>query len=412
MSFQQGLSGLNATSRNLDVIGNNIANAGTYGAKTSRAEFADMYAGAVGNTGTGTGIGSVGMGVRVQTVAQQFSQGTISSTENPLDVAINGAGFCAFKDSATDAARSYTRNGQFKVDANGYVVNNDSRFLLDSAGNVIQVPTKPNQPQPTTKMGVTLNLNMNADIVQPASTAVDFSTQSTYTSLSSMTVYDQGGGERALSVYFRKTAANTWDVYASVDGTSVKTTTDATGATIPDKLTTLTSATNGSSLTPSTLSIDTTGLNGFNLASPLTLDLTGSTQYASQFGVTKLSVDGNAMGQLSGLSVDPTGQMLASYSNGKSVSFAQIGLATFDNPQGLQPIGGNAWRETLNSGKASVGNPTEGTRGQLKSGALEESNVDLTAELVNMMTAQRMYQANSQTIKTEDQILQTLVSLR
>ncbi|MEY4748424.1 MAG: flagellar hook protein FlgE [Pseudomonadota bacterium] len=408
MSFQQGLSGLNATSRSLDVIGNNIANAGTYGAKTSRAEFADMYAGALGNTRTG----NVGMGVQVQTIAQQFSQGSITSTENPLDVAINGAGFFALKDNISDAARSYTRNGQFKLDANGYVVNNDGRFLLDSAGNIIQVPSTPNQPQATTQMGVTLNLDMNAPVITPASTNVDFTKPDTYTSSSSMTIYDQGGGERSLSFYFRKTAANTWDVYAAVDGTSVKTTTDATGATIPDKFTTLSSATNGSSLTPTSIAIDTTGLNGFNLATPLTLDLTGSTQYASQFGVTKLNVDGNAMGQLSGLSVDAKGQMLASYSNGKSVSFAKIGLTTFDNPQGLEPIGGNAWRETLQSGKAAMGNATEGTRGQLKSGALEESNVDLTAELVSMMTAQRLYQANSQTIKTEDQILQTLVNLR
>ncbi|MFM2065435.1 MAG: flagellar hook protein FlgE [Pseudomonadota bacterium] len=408
MSFQQGLSGLNTTSRNLDVIGNNIANAGTYGAKTSRAEFADMYAGALGNTGTG----SVGMGVRTVAVAQQFSQGNISTTENPLDIAINGGGFFALKDSASDAARSYTRNGQFKVDANGYIVNNDSRFLLDSTGNVVQVPSTPNQPEATTKMGVTLNLNMNADAVTPASTSVDFTKSSTYTSSTSMTIYDQGGGERALSYYFRKTAANTWDVYAAVDGSPVKTTTDAAGKTVPDKVATLTSAANGSSLSPTSIAIDTSGLNGFNLASPLTLDLSGSTQYASQFGVNKLSVDGNAMGQLSGLSVDAKGQLMASYSNGKSVSFAQIGLTTFDNPQGLQPIGGNAWRETLASGKAAMGNPTEGTRGQLQSGALEESNVDLTAELVNMMTAQRMYQANSQTIKTEDQILQTLVNLR
>ncbi|MFM2120485.1 MAG: flagellar hook protein FlgE [Pseudomonadota bacterium] len=408
MSFQQGLSGLNATSRNLEVIGNNIANASTFGAKTSRAEFADMYAGALGNSGAG----AVGMGVRVAAIAQQFSQGNITTTENPLDIAINGGGFFTMKDSASDAARSYTRNGQFKVNSDGYIVNNDGRFLLDSTGNVIQVPSTPNQPVPTTTMGVTLNLNMKADPVAPPTVPVNFSTASTYTSSTSMTIYDQGGGERALTYYFRKTADNSWDVYASVDGTSVATTTDAGGNTVPASIGTLTSSTNGATLSPTSLQIDTTGLNGMNLSSPLTLDLTGSTQYSSNFGVTKLTVDGNAMGQLSGLSVDPKGQLLATYSNGKSVSFAQIGLTTFDNPQGLQPIGGNAWRETLASGEAAMGNPTEGTRGLLQSGALEESNVDLTAELVNMMTAQRMYQANSQTIKTEDQILQTLVNLR
>jgi flagellar hook protein FlgE len=415
MSFQQGLSGLNATARNLEVIGNNIANAGTYGAKASRAEFADMYANALGNTGNG----SVGMGVRTVAVAQQFSQGNLTTTENPLDIAINGEGFFALKDSKTDAAISYTRNGQFKKDADGYIVNDQNRYLTDSTGNLIQIPTTPNTPVATANMSLTLNLDATSKAIAPPAlpaAPIDFKDASTYTSSTSMTIYDQGGGERALTYYFQKTAPNTWDVYASVDGTSVNSVDNGAGTNtlVPSKVGQMSASSTGASITPTSLAIDTTALNalGYNLSPTLTVDLSKATQYASQFGVTKLDVQGHGMGQFSGLSVDAKGQLLASYSNGQTQPFGQIGLTTFDNPQGLQPIGGNAWRETLASGTASMGKPTEGIRGQLQSGALEESNVDLTAELVNMMTAQRMYQANSQTIKTEDQILQTLVNLR
>jgi flagellar hook protein FlgE len=423
MSFQQGLSGLNATSRNLDVIGNNIANAGTYGAKSSRTEFADVYAGTLGNAG----VGSVGMGVSVARVAQQFSQGGITATQNPLDIAINGEGFFALKDSDNADTRSYTRNGQFKVDNQGYIVNDQHKCLLDAAGNKLRVPSAPNQPEATTTMAMSLNLNMNAATITPRAAPaapIDFNDTSTFTNSTTTTIYDNGGGERAMSYYFQKTAANTWDVYASIDGKSAYS--DAGG--LPSKIATLVSTSSGTldgsastvydgagaatnPVALDALPLQLSSLSGYNLKD-VTLDLSNATQYASQFGVTSLDVSGHAMGQLSSVSVDAKGFLQATYSNGVTQPFGQIGLTTFDNPQGLQPVGGNAWIATPEAGSPMLGASGEGTRGQLQSGALEESNVDLTAELVNMMIAQRMYQANSQTIKTQDQVLQTLVNMR
>jgi flagellar hook protein FlgE len=368
------------------------------------------------------------MGVSTAKIAQQFSQGNITTTQNPLDMAINGAGFFVLKDGEGAESRSYTRNGQFKVDNQGYIVNDQSKRLLDASGNELQVPSAPSVPVPTTTMGMTLNLNMNAaTITPPAAPAapIDFKNSTSYSNSTSTTIYDNGGGERSMTYYFQKTADSTWDVYASVDGKSVNS--DAGG--LPSKIATLSASSSGTldasrstsydatgaATTPVALdaiAVDLSAMGGYNLAGAVTLDLSGATQYASQFGVTGLDVSGHAMGQLSGLSVDSKGSLLASYSNGVTQAFGQIGLATFANPQGLQPIGGNGWRATPESGVPTPGAPGEGICGQLQSGALEESNIDLTAELVNMMTAQRMYQANSQTIKTEDQILQTLVNLR
>jgi len=419
MSFQQGLSGLNATSKSLEVIGNNIANANTFGSKSARAEFADVYAAAL----NGGGASQVGIGVQLSKVSQQFTQGNITATENALDLAINGSGFFQVQDGNQVV---YTRNGQFKVDRDGFIVNNQHQKLMgypaDGTGVIqpgqaaaMQLPSAGINPAQTEEMQIEMNLDSRVATTTPAAGTVDFSDPRTYNNATSLTVYDAKGQDIAMTYYFQKSATDTWNVYATANGASVL----ADGAGNPQPITTLTfPSTGGTPLSPATpvsfdipagvnaAGADTLGLTG------VTLDFTGATQYGAAFGVTDLQQDGYAPGQLSGIAIDDNGIVMARYSNGQSKPAGQLELANFRNPQGLQSLGGNAWARSFASGEPILGVPSEGNMGALQSGALEESNVDLTAELVNMITAQRVYQANAQTIKTQDQVLQTLVNLR
>jgi len=420
MSFQQGLSGLNATSKNLEVIGNNVANANTYGAKVSRAEFADVYANAL----NGAGTSSVGIGTTLAAVSQQFTQGNISSTGNPMDLAINGAGFFQMTDGANPTV--YSRNGQFKVDRDGYIVNNDKLRLMgypaDGTGVIqpgnaqaLKLPTAGINPQATGKIELEMNLDSRAAVTVPATgPAIDFADPTTYNNATSLTVYDAKGQDVALTYYFQKAATDSWNVYITANGVPLNGT-----AAAPAAATTISFPANGGNPTapvgpvsinvPATTSA--TGAQTLAIAG-VALDLGKATQYGANFGVTNLQQDGYAPGQITSITIEGNGIVMARYSNGQNKPAGQIELATFRNPQGLQPMGGNVWSRTFASGDPVVGVAGEGNLGVLQSGSLEESNVDLTAELVNMMTAQRVYQANAQTIKTQDQVLQTLVNLR
>ena len=419
MGFQQGLSGLNASSKNLEVIGNNIANANTFGAKSARAEFADVYANAIGGSRNAIGIGTT-----VAAVAQQFSQGNITGTDNPLDVAINGGGFFQVRDAA--GALTYSRNGQFKISDTGYIVNNQGGQLMgypaDASGTIIpgtatalRMPTAGITPQVTTGIQMEMNLDSRAGVTLPGAGApIDFADPSTYNNATSQTVYDVQGNEVALTYYFQKSGANTWNVYVAANGTPL-----ATSGGNPAPSTTITFPANGGAPTApaGTVSIDIPSVTNANGAAsvPITgvaLDVSGATQYGAAFGVTDLQQDGYSAGQLIGAQIDANGVISARYSNGETRPAGQLELASFRNMQGLQPIGGNAWVQTAASGGPIVGTPGSGNIGVLQAGALEESNVDLTAELVNMIVAQRSYQANAQTIKTQDQILQAIVNLR
>jgi flagellar hook protein FlgE len=421
MSFQQGLSGLNATAKNLEVIGNNIANANTYGSKSARAEFADMYATSM----NGTGANNIGIGVTLASVSQQFTQGNIVTTENPLDLSINGAGFFQVTDGQNPV--SYTRNGQFKVDRDGYVVNNQLDRLMgypaDGAGIIqpgaaqaLRMPTAGITPSATTTMDMELNLDARAAVTLPATGAqIVLADPTTYNNATSLTVYDDKGQDVALTYYFQKAGTDQWNVYVTANGTPIS----VDGSGNPTPSTSITFPANGG--TP-TAPVGTVALNipaSTNSVGAVTLpitgvqlDVSGATQYGANFAVTDLSQNGYAPGQLVGIQFESNGIVTARYSNGATKSAGQVEVATFRNPQGLQPMGGNAWSRTFASGDPIVGVPGDGNLGALTSGALEESNVDLTAELVNMMTAQRVYQANAQTIKTQDAVLQTLVNLR
>jgi flagellar hook protein FlgE len=420
MSFQQGLSGLNATSKNLEIIGNNIANSNTFGAKVSRGEFSDVYAAAL----NGAGTSAVGIGTTLAAVSQQFTQGNITSTDNPMDLAISGAGFFQVSDGANPAL--YSRNGQFKVNQEGYIVNNQGLRLVGYAadgtgviqpGNAVplQLPTAGINPNPTSEIQIEMNLDSRSATTAPtAGPAIDFNDPTSYNNATSLTVYDAKGQNVALTYYFQKAATDVWNVFVTANGAAVNGTLAAPVAT-----TTINFPFNGgaplSPIGPVSFDIPATTNAAGALSLPMTgvlLDIDGATQYGAGFGVTDLNQDGYAPGQLTGINIEDNGIVMARYSNGQSKPAGQIELATFRNPQGLQPMGGNAWARSFASGDPIVGVAGQGNLGVLQSGALEESNVDLTAELVAMITAQRTYQANAQTIKTQDQVLQTLVNLR
>ncbi|MFY9458172.1 MAG: flagellar hook protein FlgE [Aquabacterium commune] len=431
MGFQQGLSGLNTSSKSLEVIGNNVANANTYGAKSSRAEFADMYAASLG----GGGNNGIGIGARIGAVAQQFTQGNITTTSNNLDLAINGRGFFAMQTAQGETV--YTRNGQFKRDASGFIVNNEKHQLLGQALDDTGAPSGPagspirlsNDGSPPQKASaVTLTANMDAKATIPA-VAVDFANSKSYNFVTSQTAYGDNGAPVALNYYFRKVsdavaanpsaippvaaAGSQWSVYLSADGnTNAASVNTVAGAPAP--IATFTYNADGTLPAGTVFTIPSIpgGKNGQPLTG-VTLDMSKSTEYAGNYAVTELSGGGYAQGNLSDFLIETDGTVKARYTNGQSKAIARVQLADFKNLNGLQPIGGNEWKATNASGEPlPLGAPGSGVYGLLQSGALEESNVDLTGELVSMIVAQRAYQANAQTIKTEDQVLQTLVNLR
>jgi flagellar hook protein FlgE len=425
MSFQQGLSGLNAASKSLDVIGNNVANTTTVGYKQSRAEFSDVYAASL----SGAGSSNIGLGTQVAAVTQQFTQGNITASNNPMDVAINGRGFFRMSQGGSI---SYTRNGQFQMDKNNYIVDarglqltgfalNPITGVLDTSTPVpIQLNTGDQPPlatgAATTSPGVLAQLNL--DSRNPIiATAFNYQDPTTFNQSTSLAIYDQQGNPYSQTLFFKKTAINTWEVYSTL--------TNPAGVVTPlpppvaqTLAATLTFNANGTlaSTAPAapTVTVPAGGfvLTGTSFSYPLSF--TGTSQYGASFGVNALSQDGYSSGKLTGTSISPDGFIKGRYTNGQTKTLGQVTLTNFQNPQGLQPMGNNQWGETSASGNAVpvAGVPGSGSLGVLQASAVEDSNVDLTAELVNMITAQRVYQANAQTIKTQDSVMQTLVNLR
>lgn len=508
MSFQQGLSGLNAAAKSLDVIGNNIANSNTVGFKGAQAQFADVYASSL----NGSGGNSAGIGTKVAAVAQQFTQGNVESSSNPLDIAINGAGF--FR-TMTSGVVQYTRNGQFSLDKNGFIVTPQGAQLtgygigskgqiLAGAPSPIKIDTSDLSPKPTTK--VEAKIQLNSDSTVPENTPFNAADPTTYNKQTPVDVYDTLGNQHVMSVYYVKTSAGHWDVYVGSDGvemtaqkvnsasqtdpaaiaaratweastravppvpatiaanlaayaaaagaavnaaataagadattiaaiTAAATSAGATAGNNPDDVDSLianvvkvppqrvghldfdangnlSAALMSPQTLPLTVVLPIFPATGANLTLPVTLNFAGSTQYGTPTSEKPTVQDGYTAGRLQRFSTGADGIILGQYSNGRSQPLGQIVLANFTNPNGLEPLGNNAYAETSSSGTPTVGTPDTGSLGVLQSSAVEASNVDLTAELVNMITAQRVYQANAQTIKTQDSVLQTLVNLR
>jgi flagellar hook protein FlgE len=520
MGYQQGLSGLSAASSDLDVIGNNIANANTIGFKSGTAVFADMYANSVA-----TAVNNqIGIGTQLAEVQQQFKQGTINTTGQALDVAINGNGFFQMSDNGT---LTYSRNGVFQLNSTGQIVNAQGLQLMGYAANAggvintaqtvpLTVPTTNIAPATTTSITAQLNLNAqdplmlgtpttalvpanpaltatstittasagtntdqytvtfagtapgpftytvagvtnggagaadptvastgtytsgqpitlgngqevtvtgvptagNTVTVTPNPTTFNASSSSTYNYSTSTQVFDSLGGSQTVNMYFAKTGSNTWDVYAGVAGGTAQIVGQAqfstSGAMTSFQQATVVppaAPTFAPPATPGTVNFQIPNTDGSGTPQTLSLNLTGTTQFGSTDGVNNLTQNGFAAGQLTNFTIGTTGILTGNYSNGQTASLGQIVLANFNDPNGLVDLGNNEYEATAASGVAQISTPGSTNHGTLQGGAVEESNVDLTNELVNLITAQRNYQANAQTIKTQQTVDQTLINL-
>jgi flagellar hook protein FlgE len=530
MSFRTALSGLNASSAELQVIGNNVANASTTGFKESRAEFADIFA----TSNLGVTANAIGTGVRVSSVAQQFTQGNVEFTDNNLDLAISGQGFFILNDNGVNA---YSRAGAFGVDRNGYVVNSQQQqltvFQADNSGNItgamgpLQLDSSDIAPQATSTVDIRANLDASAAVpgglaatsnialapggvldtndspfttgtfsmvdrfgntvnnaavrftytgagsawdaellvggaaTTPPTTAAgvnigtdtvtlnwdpdgggqqaalpitlnttgiasqtvgfgattvlasaDGATQqtfdpadaSTYNNSTSLTVYDTLGSPHLATMYFRKTGIpNQWETHLYVDGTQ---------RSGPDTLEFSSTGAIQTTTYPSSITVPAFDPGGGAASMTLDLDFGNTSQFGSPFSVSALNQDGFATGRLSGIDIGDTGVITSRFTNGQSRTLGQLAIANFSNAQGLRQLGDTSWAETFDSGAPLVGAPGAGSLGLIQSGALEGSNVDLTAELVGMITAQRNFQANAQVISTADTITQTIINIR
>lgn len=414
MSFQQGLSGLNSASKSLDVISSNISNVGTVGFKASETLFANVFAASL--TGQSSSV-QAGAGSKAAAVRQSFTQGSVRITQNPLDMAISGGGFFGVERPNGDVA--FTRNGQFTADRDGFIVNafgdrllgwqnfnevsGQATFTGPTAETALRIPTRGIDAEATTRADISANLRADTLIPEDPFDADD---PDTYSFSNSLNLIDSQGVAHVLRVYYVKTDANQWQVYVR----------------FPD----------GEELGPHDIEFDSAGrlIAGaeFELDPWTVVDAAGNetgaedlevvlnfarlSQNSSPFSVNELRVDGRAPGEIVGISLTSDGIVQGRYSNGNVVSLGQVVLATFRNPNGLISIGDNLWVGTTESGPGTFGTPGGGTRGTITGGAVEESTVDVSSELVALIIAQRNYQANAQSIRTQDQILQTVINLR
>ncbi|MBM4220448.1 MAG: flagellar hook protein FlgE [Gammaproteobacteria bacterium] len=401
MSFQVALSGLNAASTDLQITSNNIANANTNGFKTSRGEFADVY------SGDAVGIGN---GVRLADVRQEFTQGNVEITSRQLDLAISGNGFFITSDNGS---LLYSRVGAFGLDATGIVQNSEGERLQvyppvqGTAGfntgalSDLRIMTDTSPPVASTQVDMGINLPANATV--PVVAPFDANDPLTYNHSTSTILFDSLGVSHTASYFFSKTAASGgWNVNMTFDGNAV-------GVAQPFSF-----DSTGAITAPAGGNIPFPAVTPTNGADPLTINLAmgNSTQYGADFTVNSLNPDGQASGRLRGIEISATGVVFARFSNGESESLGKVALANFSNPEGLQKISDTSFQETFSSGIPQRGEATESNFGLLQSGALEASNVDLTEQLVRLITAQRLFQANAQVISTEDSVTQTIINIR
>ncbi|WDO01754.1 lateral flagellar hook protein FlgEL [Aeromonas allosaccharophila] len=408
MSFSIGLSGLRAVNQELSVISNNVANASTAGFKSSRAEFAAIYGG-----------GQAG-GVEMNNVSQNFDRnGDVMRTGRGLDLAISGSGFFVLKDGSGQT--SYTRAGMFQRDSSNYLTTASGTrlqgYTTDDAGKLqsgvvgdIQVKAGSLPAKASDKLEFVANLKADASVITPALHPFDPTKSDSFSYSQSSKVYDSLGTEHTVTQYFVKTGDNIWAQYSTFDGKVI----DKTGAEQP--------LTSPATYTPiDTLTFSGNGtLETFNTPSPLTLkapgamdiklsiDISKVSQYASDFNATRNQSNGYTAGDLTGVRVDADGGVYATFTNGQSLLQGQVVMANFTNPNGLLQTNNTTWQQSFSSGQPVLGAPGTGTMGKLTAGAYESSNVDLTGELVSLMTSQRNYQANAKTISSADKMTQVL----
>ncbi|MFO7579451.1 MAG: flagellar hook protein FlgE, partial [Nitrosomonas halophila] len=347
-------------------------------------------------------------------------------SNNPLDIAIAGKGFFRMNDNG---AISYTRNGQFQLDKDGFLVNADNinvtGYPANANGQIIttapanlQLSTAELTPRATQNFALGVNLDSRSEVIDSVANPFDATNPATYTSSTSGAIYDSLGNSHTLTFYFQKIDASApplvqsnWNVYAALNGAINDVEFDGAAAGDPLPISFDGSGALTLPAAPIEVSVMLPPELGANSPFDFKLDLASSTQFGSQFGVNRMSQDGFTSGRLAGFSVGDDGVVHGNYTNGVNRALGQIVLANFANPNGLRPLGRNQWVETGESGLPLVGVPLSGTLGALQSAAIEESNVDLTNELVSLITAQRVYQANAKTIQTQDTVLQTLVNI-
>ncbi len=436
MGFATALSGLTASAKDLQVTGNNIANANTTGFKESRTEFADVYASSLG----GVSSTQPGSGVRVTEVAQQFNQGNIEFTSNSLDLALNGNGFFTLADNPTASTpTTFSRNGAFQLDKNGNIITDQGLFLMGyqpngdtlddgfSQGVFNSLVIDTSQGLPTATETVNVKLNLDSRDTLPIVTPFDPLNANSYNSTTSVTIFDSQGNSHIATTYFLKTAANNWDAFLYVDDRGVSpAVAPATDATVEALGTTPTSVpmqfTSAGKLdffdvigqtSKSYGAIDLSTIDPNLNVDPLDfrIDYIGSTQFSSVFSVNDLQQDGLPAGNLTGIDVNETGAVLARYSNGGTLPIGQVAVARFASNQSLAKIGDTNWQESAGSGPAIFGVAGSNNFGTISSAALEGSNVDLAAQLVHLIIAQQTYQANAQTVTSEKEITQTILNV-
>ncbi|WP_432453532.1 MULTISPECIES: flagellar hook protein FlgE [unclassified Agarivorans] len=445
MSFNIALSGINASQKDLDVTANNIANVNTVGFKESRAEFADVYATSIfSNART-----AVGNGTKTVDVAQQFHQGSLNFTQNALDLAISGEGFFVTAADLTTQTREFTRAGAFKLNADNFIVNSQGQYLQGytvnnsgtpsavsmAATNAIQISAEVGTPTQTSEVNMSFNLPSSGTTHDIGD--FDPSDSNTYTSATSVTVYDSQGGSHVAETFFVKdsSVANTWHKLIYVDGeptdvsggTAHVPNAGNTNATIPASATLTFDSTGAlASTVPAvieTVALGTAPPNGpggvwdaatgsVDSTQTLIFNLNGPTQYNAAFEVSSLSQDGSTVGKLTGIDIGPDGLVVASYSNGQTSNIAKVSVAKFANNQGLSQIGDTSWQQTQLSGEAIAGEGNSGTFGKINSASLEQANVNLTEQLVNLISAQRNFQANSRALEVNSTLQQTIIQIR
>lgn len=410
MAFQIDTSSIHSASTRLEVIGNNISNSNTVGFKGS--EFNDVLA-----TSMSGSVGTKKAGTR-----QSFSQGNITASSNPLDMAISGKGF--FRVEAKGAA-TYTRNGQFQLNKAGDIVNSTGDKLtgygvdpttgLILSGSPVALSINPDPYAPKSSTGITLDVTLDirndASHSPPIATSPAFSQldPTTYSHSTTTTLYDASGAAHDLQTFFVKRDASNWDVYASLDN-SMTPAAPATWAKLAfDGSGTLTTA---SALAASTLQVPVSASQSVNF------DLSSAVQYGTSFAATVdqsssdlVAAAGAPPGEMTGYKIGNDGIITASYSNGRFVTMGQVVLADFKNTDGLAPTENNQWLETAASGAANLNVAGGGGMGLLEASATEDANIDLTAEMIKMISAQRVFQAAAEMVKKQDQIMQTVVSI-
>lgn len=436
MSFNIALSGIAAATKDLNVTANNIANVNTVGFKESRAEFADVYASSL-FTNTATKAGD---GVTTAQVAQQFHQGSLAFTNNALDLAITGPGFFVTSDGLDSAELTYTRAGAFQLNNDNFIVDSNGDFLqtypvntdgTSAAVNLtstsgIQIPETAGIPVQSSNVTLSANLPAGADDLDV--TAFDIDDPDTFNHSTSITIFDSLGESHIQTSYFVKdsTATNQWALFTAVDGVKV----DAVSPT-----TNLTAATTGTNHVGAVVNFSSSGVyeqptdpdiqleelgsggagvfsDGADGTQAISVTLDEPTQFSSGFEVTSLEQDGLTVGRLTGVEIGPDGLVQATYSNGSSESLGRVAMARFRNEQGLAQIGNTSWKSSLASGEPLPGEGDSGTFGTIQSAALEQANVDLTTELVDLITAQRNFQANSRALEVNQAISQTILQIQ